>query len=535
MAISDVAHGSGNPHFYFEPPMVPSTVHRGTFDPTLDVTVKICEWSAARCVAEVAAFTMNSDRGSETVRVDPAEEHYLVNWHTGRFALDETRTYRIRVLAGGHELGYADVSLHRAQNTAAKKSGSGANVALKLGATLPIKFRIELGAAPAVPDVPARERRLISGGEDYTCALRADGSAWCWGSNWNGQLGNGGAYRLGTSERYYDTPQPVAGGHRFVSISAGLYHACALKADGSAWCWGAEAAGQLGNGRDPFDGIQASPVRVLGGHSFVELDVESTHSCGRTREGTLWCWGNNVHGELGDGSTVHRSTPVQVSGTYSSVAVGEWHTCAIGTDGITYCWGDNFAGQLGNGQSGFRSGSIAYREVTPQPISAAFTKVEAGGVHTCALDAAGTAYCWGYNLYGELGRGYFTNVSAPYSQPTPAAVGGSHQFSKVTLGRYHSCGLKADGSAYCWGKNEYGQLGIGTANPASPYGVASPRPVPGTWAALGAGYVHTCGITPTGAGKCWGSNGSFQLGTGAAGHPHPTPVDISGGLTFATP
>jgi alpha-tubulin suppressor-like RCC1 family protein len=528
MVISDAAHGSGNPHFYFKPPMVPSTTYRGTFDPTLDVTVKICEWSAAGCVAEVASFTMNSAAGSETVRVDPGEEHYIVNWHTSRFTLNETRTYRIRVLAGGYELGYADVDLYRSKSEA-KKSSSGTNVAFKHGATLPIKFRIESGA------LPAGERRLVSGGQDYTCALSEDGSAWCWGSNWNGQLGNGGAYRSGTSREYYDTPQPVVGGHSFVSISAGLYHACALKADGSAWCWGAESAGKLGNGRDPGNGIQPNPVQVLGGHRFVELDVEATHSCGRTREGTLWCWGSNVYGGLGDGSTVHRSTPVQVRGTYKSVAVGEWHTCAIGEDGITYCWGSNFGGELGNGQSGFHSGSVAYQETTPQPISTAFTQVEAGGTHTCALTADGAAYCWGYNPYGELGRGYFTNSASPYAQPTPAPVSGSHRFSKLTLGRYHSCGLKADGSAYCWGKNEYGQLGIGTATPASPYGVASPQPVPGTWAALGAGYVHTCGITPMGAGKCWGWNGWSQLGRSADSDPHPTPLDVSGGLTFATP
>jgi alpha-tubulin suppressor-like RCC1 family protein len=184
----------------------------------------------------------------------------------------------------------------------------------------------------------------VSAGYYHTCALATDGSAYCWGWNRDGHLGDGT-----TTNRH--TPVPVSGGSSFATVSAGAWATCAVTSDGSAdaYCWGGNGVGQLGDGTT-ID--RHTPVPVSGGLSFAAVSGGEFHTCAVTTDGSAYCWGFNGQGQLGDGTiTDHRSAPVVVSGglSFNSVSAMSMHTCAVTTDGSAYCWGFNGEGQLGDG------------------------------------------------------------------------------------------------------------------------------------------------------------------------------------------
>ena len=292
----------------------------------------------------------------------------------------------------------------------------------------------------------------VSAGGYHTCGVTTDGTTYCWGRNEDGQLGN--------PEAGHTTPAAVSGGLTFVSVSAGAFHTCGVTTDGMTYCWGRNDGGQLGN--DDVDLLsRATPDLVAGGLIFESVDAGLTHSCGLTTDGTAYCWGGNLNGELGIGSadTAHHTTPEAVSGglALASVSTHFVHNCGVGTDGVTYCWGANFGGQLGNGTT-IDAG-------TPVAVSGAlsFALVSAGRSHTCALTTEGTGYCWGGNGDGKLGNGSLADISVP------VAVSGGLILSSVSTGGFHTCGLTTDATAYCWGGNSDGQVGDGsTTNRTTP-------------------------------------------------------------------
>jgi alpha-tubulin suppressor-like RCC1 family protein len=240
-----------------------------------------------------------------------------------------------------------------------------------------------------------------------TGGLTSGGAAYMWGLNDYGQLGNGTTT---------NTPSPVAvsGGLSFRALTTGTSrsHTCGLTSAGSAYCWGANSSGQLGNG-STTDG--STPVAVAGGLAFTALaaggrsGTSQGHTCGLTSSGAAYCWGDNSSGQLGDGSTTNRSAPIPVSGglSFSALAAGMFHTCGLTSAGAAYCWGDNSSGQLGDGSTTSRS--------TPIPVSGglSFSAIIAGSLHSCALTSAGAAYCWGWNFYGQLGDGSTADSSVP--------------------------------------------------------------------------------------------------------------------------
>ncbi len=356
----------------------------------------------------------------------------------------------------------------------------------------------------------------IAAGSGHTCALTTGGGVKCWGSNSNGQLGNGGSG--GTTSTPVDVVG-LAGG--VAAIAAGGSHTCALTMVGGVKCWGYNSYGQLGNGTTSYS--EPTPVDVVGLSSGVAgISAGVIHTCAVTTSGGIKCWGDNSRGQLGDGTTTNRSTPVDVVGLSSGMAEisgGELHSCAVTTGGGIKCWGSNSYGQLGTGTSG-------QPQTTPVNVvglSSGVAAISAGYEHTCAVTQGGGVKCWGSNFYGQLGNGTGNNRTTPTD-----VVGLSSSVAFVSAGYFHTCAVTTGGGAKCWGRNDYGQLGIGTSwaydyriTPMDVVGLSSGV------AAITAGSYHTCALTTGGGVKCWGNNSSGQLGNSTTTNSS-IPVDVTG-------
>ncbi len=336
----------------------------------------------------------------------------------------------------------------------------------------------------------------LSAGRFHTCGITTDGDAHCWGSAEDGQLGDGqsGAGVL--------SPQPVAvsGALAFDVISAGAAHTCGvITGGGSAFCWGLNADGQLGNGTGTD---AATPALVIGGFSFASGSAGSDHSCGLTTTGGAFCFGLNNFGQLGDGTTNDRLAPVAVGGglTFTSLSAGDEHTCALDDTGSAHCWGRGDRGQLGDGTAADSDVPVAvFGTLT-------FVSISAGADHTCGLTSTGEGYCWGLGTEGQLGRG--TNASSNL----PLIVSGT--YTSLTVGSDHTCAVTSTGAAHCWGRNDFGQIGNGMSGVGLT--LNTPTLVAGglTFASLDGGDEHTCGVTGTGDAYCWGSGTFGRLGNG---------------------
>ena len=301
----------------------------------------------------------------------------------------------------------------------------------------------------------------ISVGGNHTCALLSSGWAKCWGQNLYGQLGNG------TTNDIY-TPVDVSGlSSGVIAISAGAIHTCALLESGSVKCWGQNGAGQLGNW-STYDSY--TPVNVSSLFSgVIAISAGGNHTCALLNSGGVKCWGNNDAGQLGDGTTTRRSTPVNVSGLSSGViaiSAGDQHSCALLGSGGVKCWGDNEWGQLGDGTTTSRN-----TPVDVSGFSSGVTTVSAGGGFTCALLSSGGVQCWGRNTDGQLGDGISGGPELCYlayfypCSKTPTNVSGlSSGVTAISSGGAHTCALLNSGGIKCWGGNSYGQLGNGNQN-----------------------------------------------------------------------
>jgi alpha-tubulin suppressor-like RCC1 family protein len=247
-------------------------------------------------------------------------------------------------------------------------------------------------------------------GRFHTCALTAQGAAFCWGDNWHGQLGQGQTVPNSV------TPLPVPGGITFRSLSAGGYHTCGVSLDGPTWCWGFNFDGELGDGT--FD-AGTGPRKVVGGHLFIALSAGARHTCGLTASGAAYCWGNNDRGSLGVGhdNVGGYPAPQEVSSgiRFATISAGQTYSCGVSTSGIGYCWGSNWWGRFATDVriDAFPS---PLRLDVPTPL----VQIATGSYHACGLTPSGTAYCWGEIHHGQLGRGYFGyRLSAAVVRPYP--------------------------------------------------------------------------------------------------------------------
>ena len=324
----------------------------------------------------------------------------------------------------------------------------------------------------------------ISVGMDGTCATSDDGSAYCWGDDDFGGLGNGAPF-VGES-----TPQLVAA-TGLAHVSSGLQHACAVKGN-DIMCWGRGSYGQLGDGRD----LGGTPTKIaLTG--MTEVGVGRGFACARSAA-KLYCWGVDDNAQLADGSGDPRPTPVEISipAQITSLTVGAYHACVATATVGPRCWGANNSGALGVGDTSFKPGIVA-------PAIGSQLLV-AGDGFTCGITAGGAVQCWGTNDYGELGDG--TEIA----KTSPNTVGGLGSILGLAAGGSHACAFDGT-SSWCWGSNGDGQLGVGDLGVHEmPTMLTGPA-----FATMSAGSYSTCGTTGGNEVYCWGSydNGASQVPT----------------------
>ncbi|HZE69175.1 MAG TPA: S8 family serine peptidase [Pyrinomonadaceae bacterium] len=303
-------------------------------------------------------------------------------------------------------------------------------------------------------------------------------------------------------------------------IAGGAAHSIIAKADGSVWAWGSNEDGQLGDGSQSFsDFARLTPVQTLNIADARDVAGASTHSLVLANDGTVWSFGQNFRGQLGDGTIFLRPTPVKVTGltNVKAIGAGHWLSVAVKTDGTVWTWGSNDAGDLGLGSFDQN------QHPTPSQVPGltGIDKVDAGGTnpgsHVVALRNDGTVWAWGRNLDGELGSGVTDD------RATPAMVPGLSNVIGIAAGSKHSVAVRSDGTVWCWGDNESGQLGDGTrADRYSPVQLAITGIV-----SVAAGNAHTIALRNDGTVWSWGSNGVGQLGDGSVTE-RLTPVQVSG-------
>ncbi|NBL63691.1 T9SS type A sorting domain-containing protein [Flavobacterium sp. NST-5] len=289
---------------------------------------------------------------------------------------------------------------------------------------------------------------------------------------------------------------PAAASACWQTVSAGYTHSAGIKTDGTLWAWGDNGYGQLGDGTTT---ARNTPTQIGSASNWESVSASGGFTIAIKTDGTLWAWGNNVFGQLGIGSTTNRTTPTQIgiATNWNSVAAGEGFALAIKDNGTLWSWGLNNDGQLGDGTS--------TNKIVPNQVGTAtnWQKVAAGSGFSLAIRTNGTLWTWGNNLYGQLGNGTTTNLSVP------TQIGSENDWANVAAGYYHSVGRKSNGILMTWGNNVYGQLGDGTyVNKSTPVAVYDQVQ------SIDAGWNYTVGTTTFGNMLLTGQNVYGQLGIG---------------------
>lgn len=397
----------------------------------------------------------------------------------------------------------------------------------------------------------------VAAGNGHTVAVKSDGTVWSWGNNATGQMGDG----VGVS--YRTAPVQASGLTGVVAVAAGDGRTFALKADGTVWAWGANTYGELGDGTTTQ---RTTPVLLTGltGVAKLSTSLNGSITLARKSNGTLWAWGSNYYGQLGDGTTITRTTPVQVVGLNDAVdvGVGAIFAGAVKSDGTVVTWGDGYSGQLGAGAS------IRTRAVQVSTLTTVASVAAEAERYTVALKTDGTVWSWGNNQNATLGDGTTT------SRPSAGQVSGLTGVVKVAAGAWNAVALKSNGTVWTWGDNYYGQLGDGTtttrsipvqttglsgvvavaANTGATFALKSNGTVwglgfnsyaqlgDGTFTnrsvpvqagvsgivALAAGSNHMLALKNDGTVWTWGLDTSGQLGDGNTTGQRSTPVAVNG-------
>ena len=354
--------------------------------------------------------------------------------------------------------------------------------------------------------------KQVSAGNVYTAAIKTDGTLWTWG--------NGGSGRLGTNIVTTNRSTPIttfAGGTNWKQVSAGADHTAAIKTDGTLWTWGSGGSGQLG--RLAIGSNRVTPVTTFaGGNNWADtattepedlytLNAGDRHTAAIKTDGTLWTWGNGSSGRLGNANITNRSTPVTTfagGNNWKQVSSGTNHTAAVKTDGTLWTWGENDNGRLGDGDN---AGNI--NRSTPVTTFAGGTdwkQVSAGNAHTAAIKTDGTLWTWGAGNNGRLGTNNTTNRSTPVT-----TFAGGTDWKQVSAGNAHTAAIKTDGTLWTWGRGTFGGLGSNdTTDRSTPVTTFAG----GTnWKQVSSGNNHTAAIKTDGTLWTWGFGNTGQLGT----------------------
>jgi alpha-tubulin suppressor-like RCC1 family protein len=388
--------------------------------------------------------------------------------------------------------------------------------------------------ADAIDHGPVNALRRIVAGDNHTCVLTSQNTVRCWGDNQFGQLGYGNTQNIGdaTSRLPFtagDVPLPPL--DPVVEITAGYNHTCALLQSGLVVCWGANQFGQLGYGNTSNLG-DGEPVTSAGyvtlGGLATHIVAGGDHTCALMKtSGTLRCWGLNSSGELGRGNTAAigdnetvasaSDVPLGTGLVVKDMALAGGTTCVILSNGAIRCWGANANGQLGIGGSAAIGDNETISTLANISITGTVRKIAAGDGFTCALMDASTVRCWGADGVGQLGQvlpfvsGFANPNWGDVASETPLNLPGGDvnvgaPVNDLVAGRNHACALSTD-------SNSSGQLGTGNTNngrvPAAPVNLDGITPY-----AMAAGSGHTCALRANGTARCWGANGSGQLGRG---------------------
>lgn len=283
----------------------------------------------------------------------------------------------------------------------------------------------------------------------------------------------------------------ISADSRYTAIAAGVTHAIALKSDGSLWAWGNNDHGQLGDGST---NRSLAPKRIGTGF-YSAIAAGGYHTVALKSDGSLWAWGSNAYGQLGDGVTTDSFVPKQIgTGSYTAISAGGVHTIALKSDGSLWAWGSNASGRLGDGST---TDSLVPKQIG----TGSYAAIAAGGGHTIALKSDGSLWAWGSNDSGQLGDG------STSSSLLPKQIG-TGSYTAITAGMIHTFALKSDGSLWAWGSNFYGQFGDGAITDS-----LLPKQIgTGSYSMIAAGVTHTIALRPGGSLWAWGRNNSGQLG-----------------------
>jgi alpha-tubulin suppressor-like RCC1 family protein len=381
----------------------------------------------------------------------------------------------------------------------------------------------------------------IAAGNAHTCALTTAGAIYCWGENAVGELGNNSTTQSNVPAEVVGVGG-IGFLSGATALAAGGYvesHTCALTTGGAVACWGSNSSGQLGNNSTTDSHV---PVRVVGvgGTGFLSgvmaIAGGNEQTCAVTAAGAAYCWGG-IYGDIGNNSTESSNVPFQVVGVGGTgflsrvtvVAAGAEHICAATSDGSVYCWGNNFTGQLGNNSTTTTESNVPVQVlgVGATGVLSGVAAIAAGVDHTCALTTTGTVYCWGNNSGSQLGNNSTIQSNVPVQVLGVGGIGLLSGIAAISAGADYNCALTTDGAVYCWGDNKIGINSTESSNvPVQVVGVGGTGLLSGV-TAITAGGSHTCALTTEGAIDCWGNNTDGQLGINST-TLSAVPVEVTG-------